>query len=65
MSRRVTLTVICDRCGLTATYEMLSAGYELIATLDPYPEDWQPQPLIGGGKFRGLDYCPDCSNRKE
>ena len=65
MSRRVTLTVICDRCGLAVAYEMLAVGYEIIATLEPYPEDWQRQPLIGGGSFRGLDYCPECQSHKE
>lgn len=66
MSRRVTLTVVCDKCGRIASYEVLSVGmHELIATLDPYPDDWSRQPLIGGSQLTGLDYCPYCTNDKE
>lgn len=57
MSRRITLTLICDQCARIVSFETMSIGMrETIAKLDPYPKDWKPIESQGVK----LDICPDC-----
>ncbi len=65
MSRRMTLTVICDHCGRLSHHEVLSSGFhEQIFTMQPYPEEWHTVKREGGSKLSPvLDYCPACKDK--
>lgn len=63
MSRRLTLTIICDNCGLMHEHEVLNATYDLaIYTSKPYDVDWKQEAVIGTNIPR--DYCPQCRPQK-
>lgn len=61
MSRRVTLTYICDNCGLEERHEVFGMAYDVaIATLDPHKNTtWVIEKVIGTNIPR--DYCKGCA----
>jgi len=62
MTRRTTLSIICDHCGRIAQHETLIQGfYEQIYCADPYPSDWQAVRRIDSSDLSPVqDYCPEC-----
>lgn len=64
MSRRTSITIVCDHCGRASEHEMTSSGFhEQIYTMEPYPRDWLVKKRIGGSELSPvLDYCPTCKD---
>lgn len=62
MSRRMSITIICDECGRISEHELVYSGFdEQIYTAEPYPKDWVSVPLQGGSDISPQrDYCPPC-----
>jgi hypothetical protein len=67
MSRRTVLTVICDGCGLMASFEHLSMsfGHSVYTHEVPATRGWTRQKMEGGGQFSFLDYCADCTKERK
>lgn len=65
MTRRMTITFICDTCGRMSQHEAMHMGFhEQIYTMDPLPADWLTVKRVGGGKISPvLDYCPSCKDK--
>lgn len=62
MSHRVTITYICDHCGLQSSHEKFHAGYtgDMTYTMETYPAGWVHHPS-DGMKVEKHDYCPSCA----